>query len=1622
MTQSRPFHHAQILRTLPQWSRHLPASAIRDVIAQARAPYLDVSGKPYDWYAEASVLEREALHRALDRRAASLDALRRQLQPLKGITEFCAPLLQARLGLPLSVLDAQYRYQPTEIELPGPWPTGPHPVTELQPVVAKGEPRLRSLLEAALHNFEGPHDTTRLSQLQRGADDFSPIPHLTVAAFIEHCCELDLGQRYQAHVSEVYDGPSAGAIRAAAVAARQDEFRVQVRIATLKGAVTSLWSAALQGLCKNAPLPRSLRCWQVALFGVPIHELLLIRDQDPANDPTVVLYWPHSPDPIRAFESLQAAFIHMRTVLAEPEPRRRLLALAPHASQPELATRLARALFEDPQEKPLTRRHTVHLDASEHPLEHPLWSELEDEHVRRLKADARSIAVPTADVDREVRFKRLAYWLDVGFTLLNVAAMCVPVLNPLMLTIAAAQITGNVFEGISAWEDGDNAEAMAQLESVLLNVAVSGAIAGGAVALQASGFVDALHSVVKDGAERLWRPSLRGYASEAELPLLPAPDAAGQYRVDGRFYVRIDGALYEQFEDDAGTWRLRHPSDPDAYAPALAHNGEGAWRLALERPLEWDLDTLLTRLGQDSPYLSADDVRSAWMTTGIAPEALQTLHTEGEPLPPLFKEALAQLKADGRVTQIVEHIRAGTPLKASDNFALPSLVHLDGWPENHLIEVFDGAQRSGPSTLYGRLPAQADDVIVQISHSELEEGRLVEIVLAQMADPTVLGQASDASGSQVEAVQTRLAEHLLEHRTALLQRLYQLSTPTLSAAGSRLAAQFPGLPVVAVEAIVGKASELERQAMLNPEGRIPLRVLEEARVLQAQTRLNRALLGLYRPSLANHDSGLLRTGWQARETDLQGAALWQRAIDDRALSAELIGQQPIKPRYRSPMAFAHGRLGYPLSGRGVPRRLNIIALRMLDSLYPGMSEDELVALRTELEATGNLSAALQALQDELATLEGDLRNWARSGANTVQRDERLRWAERLTAAWRRLGNTPNTTLALERLLIGELPSISARFPHIRRLRLDTLGLQRMDRAFLERFPNLERLEIMQHSNMETESLFEALQAVPNLEVLDLTGNNLTQLGPSAESALVAMRRLRSLSLRRNRLTMDEATLSLLSRLPLDMLNLSSNQITLTQAQALGFQNLVHPQQLSLSFNPLGIAPDLRYMGRLHTLSLMECGLEAWPEGLTLLMSQPQYQLRRINLSMNRIRALPDADALLATPYARDLAAGLPERNLNLDFNDLEPAMRTRLQQARASVQVQTPEQPAWQARWRFQATPAQDALWDSLFAEGDNQPLAGVLERLSGSAEARAHEDGLRERVWSLLERAGQDDALRQALNDEADTFPTTCGDAGADAFSALEIRLLIQDASLGADPLRDQLQVLRQVYRREQVNAFAQRIAWHRSVRRDALVAAQYTGDESHLPPLDVLDDVSAVPDRMLVDMLVDEIEIRLALRQVLAEELDYPEPSSEMLYPHLAYINARIIQNVTSEVRRLDQDAVARRQWLVDQPQWQRTLRTQHAEQFEALTDFWRTGLDYLDYSQDEHAEPVTQLPPSVRTLLEDVLGESLLDAAGNLRRVGISEGQYLEAVQRIGLQREDTERGLLDSLTRAVEQRST
>ncbi|QHB27331.1 leucine-rich repeat-containing protein [Pseudomonas monteilii] len=699
-----------------------------------------------------------------------------------------------------------------------------------------------------------------------------------------------------------------------------------------------------------------------------------------------------------------------------------------------------------------------------------------------------------------------------------------------------------------------------------------------------------------------------------------------------------------------------------------------------------------------------------------------------------------------------------------------------------------------------------------------------------------------------------------------------------------------------------------------------------------------------------------------------------------------------------------------MSGRGLP------AARRLQALYPELSSPQISALQAELAQGGDLGIAISRLEAEQRTLSRDLNRWANASASLEERFDRQQCAERLMSAARREGGAQREALVLDRMQLQALPTFTARMPHIRQLTLDGLQLRRLDSGLLSNFPNLENLEIIGNPDIDAETLFEALKSAPRLRELGLTSNGLTALTATAQQAIEAMPGLRILGLSRNRLQLDDASLSFLARLPLDALGLGNNRITLDETLAARFQDMIHPMVLHMPGNPLQLPPDLRFMARLSHLDLERCELQQWPDSLTTLMSQPQYQLRYLNLSSNRIRTLPDLPGVLRTPFARDVAARLPERRWLFNYNTLEAQTRARLGSSGVNVFEHAEDVPQWQGIFRGEASNAEEQLWSDLFDQGENAALLGVLERLAQSAEARRDTAALRERVWDLLEKAAQDTELRERLATVAGDFPPTCGDAGADAFSALEIEVLAHEAAgrVGSRPI-DLLRLYRKLYRRDQVNQLADRISWKRSLRKQALLDGVFDED---LPAYDVLDEPSAFPDIDLETGLVDDIEVRLALRQSLATALDYPEPSRGMLYRDTARINQTIIDRVKAAVLALDTDASAREQWMNQQPGWVEYMKREHAAQFSLITDFWRPGLDYLYYCLDETADPVTSLDSSVLQALAGVMPESPLNAQGILRRVSINEQQYRQGVDVLTAEQQQVETGLLTSLTRQAQ----
>ncbi|MDT3746416.1 MULTISPECIES: NEL-type E3 ubiquitin ligase domain-containing protein [Pseudomonas] len=1620
MTTPTPLHKNQITRALPKWSKALHPAHTQKVVQSLRRDYLAEDGTPYPWYATADAPAREQLRNAIKARNKCLAQLKAALAGFKDIITFSTPLLTKQLNVSVPVDRAQYVFQPFEADADI-WtgvpdlevPLFPDRKVDVLATRPMGEPQARSLLEAALHNFESLDEVGAYSRLTCAPGSETPLPGLTMADFVKHCRALDLGQRYQDHLLATHEGANRAEVQRLSIQASREALRVQALIAKLKGLLSDRGGNALIQLCDGKPRPtydeQPLRCWNFSLFGIPIHEILFIGPDEPSQINPCIVYIPEDNEhPVREFASLQAAGKHLRRRLLQRTFRRALVHFAYKDRQQELADKLENALFEKDDAGIHRPRHKPVLHFTPSPIRTDPWATLYNAHLARMKADAKIIAVPTADVDAKARNERLKHWLDIGMTVLNVAAFFVPGLNTVMLGVFAYDLMSSVFTGFEAWEEGDTQQALVQLESLAINAAVIAGFAVGAKIVQASGFVDALTSVWHDDQEVLWHPDMKPYASPAAIPEGVQPDSLGHVHVDGKTYLKLNGTLYEVFQDAEQQWRVRHPEDAQAYAPRLLHQGDARWQLDHEQPLEWDHQQLMSRLGNYTTGLDKSELDYAMRSTGTDESVLRRNQATGSRPPALLIDTLQRLQLDNEARQIIDRVRHGLPLAAYKDFVLPELLRLPGWSEGIVLKVYKGPEPWGESMRYGP-PHSTGQIEIEVTRSDLENGQLSQTVLAQMDEEVSLRLLGDTPPEQrSSALNNALATHLEAHREALFSSLQQSRRPVLPPAAHPLARQFPGLPDSALEALLANISNAERLSLTN--GRVPLRIAEEARRLQARARLDRAILGMFRRSLANDDSQRLKQALQAEHPQADSAQLLQLALADRQRCASLLGQQPVKPSFRSPLRMANGQLGYPLSGRGLP------AARRLRALYPELSSPQISALQADLAQGGDLGIAISRLEAEQRTLSRDLNRWANASASLEERFDRQQCAERLMSASRREGGAQREALVLDRMRLEALPTFTARMPHIRQLTLEGLQLRRLDSGLLSNFPNLEKLEIIGNPDMDAETLFEALKSAPRLRELGLTSNGLTALTATAQQAIEAMPGLRILGLSRNRLQLDDASLSFLARLPLDALGLGNNQITLDETLAARFQDMIHPMVLHMPGNPLQQPPDLRFMARLSHLDLERCELQQWPDSLTTLMSQPQYQLRYLNLSSNRIRTLPDLPRVLRTPFARDVAARLPERRWLFNYNTLEAQTRARLGSSGVNVFEHAEDVPQWQSIFRGDASNAEEQLWSDLFDQGENAALLGVLERLAQSAEALRDAETVSERVWDLLEKAAEDTELRERLATVAGDFPPTCGDAGADAFSALEIEVLAHEAAgrAGSRPT-DLLRLYRKLYRRDQVNQLADRISWKRSLRKQALLDGVFDED---LPAYDVLDEPSAFPDFDLETGLVDDIEVRLALRQSLATALDYPEPSRGMLYRDTARINQTIIDRVKAAVLALDTDANAREQWLNQQPGWVEYLKREHAAQFSLITDFWRPGLDYLYYCLDETADPVTSLDSSVLRALAGVMPESPLSAQGVLRRVSINEQQYRQGVDVLTAEQQQVETGLLTSLTRQAQ----
>ncbi|WP_448650787.1 NEL-type E3 ubiquitin ligase domain-containing protein [Pseudomonas fluorescens] len=496
-----------------------------------------------------------------------------------------------------------------------------------------------------------------------------------------------------------------------------------------------------------------------------------------------------------------------------------------------------------------------------------LWAFLYEKHRAKLLADALAHAVPTAVVDAKAREAKLAHLFEVGMLVLNLASMFVPVLGEIMMTVMVEQLLTETLEGSIEWAEGDKRAAKAHLVDVAENLAQIAVMASvGAVvskfrAAKAEPLIENLSPVtLPSGETRLWKPDLRGYESTVTPDAGVVPSVQGQYRYGGKTYIRLGNKVYEQvFDESIKQWRIKHPTNTEAYQPILQSNGRGAWRHTLERPMAWDRLTLLRRMGHETEAFSDAQLLKAADVSGVSESALRKMHMDLAAPPPELLDAMRLFKADAGTEQVMQQLRGTQPIDERYLYTLPLVAEMPTWPKTRVLEVFKGPGLSGESVRYGagRLPRGAvAKAPIRLTRRELMGGELPERILAALDEQeiiTLLGsEGARVRASRVQHFATQIANYAQTRKPAIFDSLYTGTTP-VDAQVRLLQRRCPGLSDAAGQEVLAHAGP-EDIKRLEATRQVPLTVLEEARWYARQGRQVRAHAGLRSELMASTDS------------------------------------------------------------------------------------------------------------------------------------------------------------------------------------------------------------------------------------------------------------------------------------------------------------------------------------------------------------------------------------------------------------------------------------------------------------------------------------------------------------------------------------------------------------------------------------------------------------------------------------------------------------------------------------------------------------------------------------------------------------------------------------------------
>jgi Leucine-rich repeat (LRR) protein len=894
--------HAILMQAIPHW--------LRDATPAKRSALGEVSANVPDWYKNASAAQHAELKRLNGEAWTRQNQVDKALAGLKSPQTFGADLLQPALK----------RQYGVDLDVRSTWLQLYVPLTLAGFRVQAGASRTWrvSVLEAALHNFEPDEAqpdayerSSGFSTQPNAAGHFQSLPaidaKISIAQFATLCRDLDIGGRYQRYLDDYLglDNPVAKSVLQHKVEqSLGSALNFSLYIARLKDDIPQAAYDAVHNLInpgqhRTAWVAHELVIMSSRLTGI----VLFSQDLDASREAVpVVVYIPDDPQhPIKQYASAQAFIQALTARLRASDFQHFFSRFVGHADLgrffADLTGRLSQVTWHrHTPGDPLPSWREIDTDRPNLqfrgiPIKQPLLPYLHQMKVSKLLADACSRAVPTASANSNARWKRWDLVQKIASALLQVVALIatpfVPPLGLLMLGYTAYQLLDEAFEGVIDWAEGQVQEAfghtmgffeqLIQLGLFATGIPIAQGILRKVLPSECQNFLDGLTPVTTPGGERLWKPDLEPYRLKQGPPTGARPDEKGLYRFNGQHLLQVGDDYYAVRQDPTSQrYFVLHPDRASAYQPQVISNGQGAWITELERPLSWDSTTLMRRLGY--PAEGLDDVRlqQARSVSGTHDNALRQMHHTGQTPPPLLADTLKRFKIDQALQDFITQLNSDDPRvygQADVQTQLQILTSYGLWPASKTLRFLDAHGKT-----QWAFPGRPDASVVQVHESQLKKGDLLSVLVESLDESerkALLEEPADQPAPHAPiragALRKKIARLAHDKRFSLFDSRYRSEERTPGATLQKIidAAPEPGLPVSVAQELLASATGAEWQAI--DQGKVPVRIAEQAAAAQLDVRTTRAYEGLYLDAVDNPDTHRLALlslerlpGWSTR--------------------------------------------------------------------------------------------------------------------------------------------------------------------------------------------------------------------------------------------------------------------------------------------------------------------------------------------------------------------------------------------------------------------------------------------------------------------------------------------------------------------------------------------------------------------------------------------------------------------------------------------------------------------------------------------------------------------------------------------------------------------------------------